>query len=221
MVYSCSLTSYLLVPVICLLLYTEDLNVFWGTDFLRHGDSIWWGAAASRPRRAVAPLPWKSTHPHACPRFGRFKTRPHWGGIGQVLVRTSNAPMPDEEHSLLFHANTDGFLWVWQPCLTLCWSRAGECTDCHSPVSAGQQPTAERQLKKWTVSILHLEQLEFPCSSSFIIQIERNNTKDQTCSGEHTLENRKHQEQRLRVERGNWMLGSSTSADLQCHRMME
>lgn len=84
----------------------------------------------------------------------QVQTRPRWGGVGQVLVRTSDAPTPDREHSSLSRANTDGFLWVWQPCLTLRWSRAGKCSGCHSQDSAGQQPTAERHLKKWTVSIL-------------------------------------------------------------------
>lgn len=84
----------------------------------------------------------------------QVQTRPCWGGVGQVLVRTSDTPTPDREHSSLSHANTDGFLRVWQPRSTSRWSRAGKCSGCHSQDSAGQQPTAERHLKKWTVSIL-------------------------------------------------------------------
>lgn len=62
----------------------------------------------------------------------QVQTRPGRGGIRWALVRTRDAPAPDREHSSLSHDNTDEFLWVWQPYLTLCWSSAGKCSDCHS-----------------------------------------------------------------------------------------
>lgn len=103
----------------------------------------------------LLPGAWFASHGclHTWPGFGRVQIRPHWGGVGRVLIRKSDALTSDREHSLPSHANTDGFLWVWQPYLTLRWSRVGEC---HNWVSAGQQLTAERQFKKWPATIFHL-----------------------------------------------------------------